>query len=58
MATYPRAMNDYTADKVCHTNAPEKWVEPKKVALSISSSGPGWDIKPNVKKVNTEATSK
>lgn len=50
----PRSLNDYNADKAESTKKKEKkpFVQPKKVAMHISSMAPGWEIQKR-KQVNT-----
>lgn len=52
-----RALNDYTADKV---KQPEKWEEPKKVAMCISTAAPGQaiDLKHKTQGKEVDTTSK
>lgn len=52
-----RALNDYTADRV---TPPEKWVEPKKVAMCISTVSPGEsvDLKHRTQGKEVDTTSK
>ena len=52
-----RALNDYTADRV---TPPEKWIEPKKVAMCISTVSPGEsvDLKHRTQGKEVDTTSK
>jgi hypothetical protein len=44
MAENTRALNDYTADKVTQPSTTEKYEQPRKVAMNISSCAPGWEL--------------
>ena len=50
----PRSLNDYNADRAESSKKKDKkpFVQPRKVAIHISSTAPGWEIQKR-KQTNT-----